>query len=72
MIQLDFLQSILKQEDNLNSTEALVDWIEDKVLDEQKNISPEDTKLFTVVDTAVEAVGVIDDFYGKYLLSPNF
>lgn len=30
MIQLDFLQSILKQEDNLNSTEALVDWIEDR------------------------------------------
>ena len=51
---------------------GLVDWIEDKVLDEQKNISPEDTKLFTVVDTAEEAVGVIDDFYGKYLLSPNF
>jgi uncharacterized protein (TIGR00730 family) len=51
---------------------GLVDWIEDKVLDEQKNISPEDTKLFTVVDTATEAVDVINDFYSKYLLSPNF
>lgn len=51
---------------------GLVDWIEDKVLEEQKNISPEDTKLFTLVDTAKEAVGVINEFYSKYLLSPNF
>lgn len=51
---------------------GLVDWIEDKVLDEQKYISPEDKKLFTVVDSAEEAVGVINDFYSKYLLSPNF
>lgn len=52
--------------------QGLVDWIEDKVLEEQKNISPEDTKLFTVVDTAKEAVEVINEFYSKYLLSPNF
>lgn len=52
--------------------QGLVDWIEDKVLEEQKNISPEDTKLFTVVDTAKEAVDVINEFYSKYLLSPNF
>jgi uncharacterized protein (TIGR00730 family) len=51
---------------------GLVDWMEDKVMDEQKNISQEDTKLFTVVDTSEEAVGVINDFYSKYLLSPNF
>lgn len=51
---------------------GLVDWIEDKVLEEQKNISPEDTRLFTMVDSASDAVDVIDDFYGKYLLSPNF
>ncbi len=51
---------------------GLVDWIEDKVLDEQKYISPDDKKLFTVVDSAEEAVGVINDFYSKYLLSPNF
>jgi len=41
-------------------------------MEEQKNISPEDTELFTVVDTAEEAVGVINKFYSKYLLSPNF
>ncbi len=52
--------------------EGLIDWIEDKVLEEQKNISPEDTKLFTLVDDAGAAVDVINEFYSKYLLSPNF
>ncbi|MCF8226062.1 MAG: TIGR00730 family Rossman fold protein [Bacteroidales bacterium] len=51
---------------------GLIDWIEDKVLEEQKNISPEDKELFTLVDTADEAVAVINEFYSKYLLSPNF
>ncbi|NOR34043.1 MAG: TIGR00730 family Rossman fold protein, partial [Bacteroidales bacterium] len=32
----------------------------------------EDIDLFTVVDTAEEAVAVINRFYSKYLLSPNF
>jgi len=52
--------------------QGLMDWIEDKVMDEQKNISPEDTRLLTLVDTSDEAVNVINEFYSKYLLSPNF
>ncbi len=51
---------------------GLVNWIEKVVQEEQKNISPEDIDLFTVVDTAEEAVDVINKFYSKYLLSPNF
>ena len=51
---------------------GLVDWIENVVQMEQKNISPEDRELFRVVDTADEAVDVINNFYSKYLLSPNF
>ena len=51
---------------------GLVDWIEDVVQMEQKNISPEDMDLFTMVDSAEEAVEVINKFYSKYLLSPNF
>jgi uncharacterized protein (TIGR00730 family) len=51
---------------------GLVDWIHQVVQDEQKNISPEDLDLFTLVDTPEEAVKVINDFYSKYLLSPNF
>jgi len=51
---------------------GLIDWIDEVVRSEQKNISPEDMDLFTLVDTADEAVGVINDFYSRYLLSPNF
>jgi uncharacterized protein (TIGR00730 family) len=51
---------------------GMLEWIEKVVQEEQKNISPEDVSLFTVVDTADEAVEVINKFYSKYLLSPNF
>jgi predicted Rossmann-fold nucleotide-binding protein len=36
------------------------------------NISAGDLDLFSIVDTPTEAVKVIDDFYAKYLLKPNF
>jgi uncharacterized protein (TIGR00730 family) len=52
--------------------QGMVNWIEKVVHEEQKNISPEDIDLFTVVDSAEEAVDVINAFYSKYLLSPNF
>ncbi len=52
--------------------QGLVRWIEKVVQEEEKNISPEDIDLFTVVDTPEEAVAVINRFYSKYLLSPNF
>ena len=50
---------------------GLEEWIRN-VLITEKYINAEDTKLFTVVDTAEEAVAVIDAFYSKYLLKPNF
>lgn len=50
---------------------GLMSWIETTMLNE-KNISTEDLKLIKLVDTAEDAVKVIDDFYGKYLLKPNF
>ncbi|GAB3653507.1 TIGR00730 family Rossman fold protein [Echinicola sediminis] len=52
--------------------EGLISWIKQVMLDKHHNISPEDMDLFSVVDTATEAVKVIDEFYNKYLLSPNF
>lgn len=52
--------------------EGLVDWIKDVLLKREKNINTEDLDLFSVVDDPAEAVKVIDDFYAKYLLSPNF
>lgn len=51
---------------------GLVEWIENVVQEEEKNISREDLDLFTVVEHADEAVDVINKFYSKYLLSPNF
>lgn len=51
---------------------GLMKWVEDVMLQEEHNISPEDLNLIEIVDNATEAVKVIDDFYSKYLLSPNF
>ncbi len=51
---------------------GLIHWIKEEMLAEEHNISPEDLDLFTVVDTAKEAVNVIVKFYSRYLLSPNF
>ncbi|WP_420576883.1 TIGR00730 family Rossman fold protein [Ekhidna sp.] len=50
---------------------GLVDWLKKTML-EIGNISETDLDLFHVVDTATEAVDVIDEFYTKYNLSPNF
>ena len=50
---------------------GLMDWIK-QVLLEEKNISPKDLELFQVVDTAEEAVELIDRFYSKYGFRPNF
>jgi uncharacterized protein (TIGR00730 family) len=51
---------------------GLLKWINDVMLGEEHNISPEDLNLFTLVDTSDEAVDYIVQFYSRYLLSPNF
>lgn len=51
---------------------GLVEWIKATLLDSAKNISPNDMLLFSLVDTAQEAVDEIDKFYSEYLLKPNF
>ena len=50
---------------------GLIDWIKGTML-AAGNISPEDLDLFTIVENPTDAVRVIDEFYSKYLLSPNF
>ena len=52
--------------------QGLIDWIKNTMINKEHNASPEDMDLFNVVDTPTEAVKVIDDFYMKYLLQPNF
>lgn len=51
---------------------GMVEWIETTLLNAENNVSKEDLNLYSVVETAEEAIKVIDDFYSKYLLSPNF
>ncbi len=51
---------------------GLVDWIKKVMLEEELNISPDDLNLFTMVDTADDAVKYIDDFYQNNHLTPNF
>lgn len=51
---------------------GLIDWVTTTMLHGCNNVSEEDLKLFKVVETAEEAVDAIDDFYSRYMLSPNF
>src|SRR6056297_1817620 len=48
------------------------DWIEKKVLKDQKNISLEDMDIFHIVDKAEDAVNIIVEFYKKFEHKPNF
>lgn len=50
---------------------GLFDWIKSTLVT-GGYINEEDLKLVNLVNTPAEAVKVIDDFYSKYLLSPNF
>lgn len=52
--------------------EGLFDWVKKQLLEAENNISPEDLDLFRLVETADEAVQIIDEFYKKYTLKPNF
>ena len=50
---------------------GLIDWIHHIMLAE-KNISLSDLGIFTLVDTAEEATAIIEEYYNKYALKPNF
>lgn len=52
--------------------EPLMGWIQTSLLENEGYISKEDLGLFTLVDTAAEAVDVILEFYSKYSMKPNF
>lgn len=51
---------------------GLIDWIKTVLLQRNKSVSPKDLDLFISVDTAEDAVKVIDDFYKNYEHKPNF
>ena len=50
---------------------GLIDWIKEKLLG-QNNISPEDLKLFEVVDTVEEVIECLNRFYKIDNFKPNF
>ena len=52
--------------------EGLIDWIKKVMLQEHNYICPNDLGIFTIVDETDSAVEIINKFYSKYLLSPNF
>lgn len=52
--------------------QGLFDWMEKTVLGDAQNISPDDLKLISLVDTAEEVVDYFRKFYEKHELKPNF
>lgn len=51
---------------------GMLEWIKNVMLEQEHNIGPDDMNLIKLVDTPDEAIQVIEDFYNKYLLKPNF
>lgn len=51
---------------------GLIDWIKNTLLEANNNISPGDLDLVHVVDTEDEVLEILNSFYEKYNLSPNF
>ncbi|MGO3708412.1 MAG: TIGR00730 family Rossman fold protein [Mesonia hippocampi] len=51
---------------------GLFEWVKNVLLDKFSNISPEDLDLVQLVDTPEEVLEILDNFYTKYNLSPNF
>lgn len=52
--------------------EGLMDWVKTTLLEKFSNISATDLELIHLVDTGDEVIDILDNFYGKYDLSPNF
>lgn len=52
--------------------QGLIDWIKTALLEKNGNISPKDMDLFHLVDTEDEVVSILDNFYKKSRLTPNF
>jgi len=51
---------------------GLVDLIKETLLESHNNISKEDLNLLNIVDTEHEVIEILNDFYEKYNLEPNF
>ena len=52
--------------------EGLLRWIKEVMMEQHKYVCEGDLDILNVVDDADSAVEIINKFYSKYLLSPNF
>ena len=52
--------------------DGLMDWVKSTLLEKFGNISATDLDLFHLVDTKEEVIEILNAFYNKYDLSPNF
>jgi uncharacterized protein (TIGR00730 family) len=51
---------------------GLIEWIKTVLIEREHTVGPDDLNLIKIVDTADEVVDVLDNFYKKYNLKPNF
>lgn len=51
---------------------GLLDWIKNVLVEQHLCVNPEDMNLIKIVDSTDEVVNILDQFYKKYDLSPNF
>jgi uncharacterized protein (TIGR00730 family) len=51
---------------------GLVDWMKEVIVKKEKNADMKDVDILHIVDTSDEVVEIINNFYSKYLLKPNF
>jgi len=51
---------------------GIFDWVQKVLIDKYENASEDDMKLIRIVDTEQEVVDLLNSFYKKYSLSPNF
>lgn len=51
---------------------GLIEWLRSAMVEQELTVSAGDLDLFKIVDNEDEVVSVLDKFYKKYDLSPNF
>ncbi len=51
---------------------GLIDWVKNTMIENHKTVSPKDLELISIVDNENEVIDILDNFYKRYSLSPNF
>jgi hypothetical protein len=51
---------------------GLIEWIKKVLIERENTVSPDDLDLIKIVDSEDDVVEILDTFYKKYNLQPNF